>query len=329
MSSLTPGHVLRGARWNYRVLEPFNGDGTHISTVFKAQVVPRERVVPKSKSPNGSLYCIDDIQTLMLTRPLRSLIKVALPGDEIATKNMQREVLTYRLPDVASAECFRKMYDIIDDSTLAEVKYCPNMHIYSLAKSFLRAAFTSCVVLENYEYVNTDYKPANILLSGIRTDRVIAKVVVGWGGGGGGLRTRFIVVPVGELINAQPYAMRASEVFLGKVCTEPSQVWAVAAMLLSWIKPGVLGTWDSPLLLSTPETDLLKVTVKSARSLSEGVPELQAILPLDEETKKVEMPQQLRDLLRFILVPDPKLRPSASSVLASSEFQEFENYVRE
>lgn len=114
---------------------------------------------PKSKSPNGSLYCIDDIQTLMLTRPLRSLIKVALPGDEIATKNMQREVLTYRLPDVASAECFRKMYDIIDDSTLAEVKYCPNMHIYSLAKSFLRAAFTSCVVLENYEYVNTGRVP--------------------------------------------------------------------------------------------------------------------------------------------------------------------------
>ncbi|CAG8267922.1 unnamed protein product [Penicillium nalgiovense] len=311
MSSLTPGHVLRGARWNYRVLEPFNGDGTHISTVFKAQVVPRERVVPEVEVPEWSL------------------IKVALPGDEIATKNMQREVLTYRLPDVASAECFRKMYDIIDDSTLAEVKYCPNMHIYSLAKSFLRAAFTSCVVLENYEYVNTDYKPANILLSGIRTDRVIAKVVVGWGGGGGGGWGQVNVVPVGELINAQPYAMRASEVFLGKVCTEPSQVWAVAAMLLSWIKPGVLGTWDSPLLLSTPETDLLKVTVKSARSLSEGVPELQAILPLDEETKKVEMPQQLRDLLRFILVPDPKLRPSASSVLASSEFQEFENYVRE
>ncbi|CAG8205839.1 unnamed protein product [Penicillium nalgiovense] len=169
MSSLTPGHVLRGARWNYRVLEPFNGDGTHISTVFKAQVVPRERVVPEVEVPEWSL------------------IKVALPGDEIATKNMQREVLTYRLPDVASAECFRKMYDIIDDSTLAEVKYCPNMHIYSLAKSFLRAAFTSCVVLENYEYVNTDYKPANILLSGIRTDRVIAKVVVGWGGGGGGV----------------------------------------------------------------------------------------------------------------------------------------------
>jgi hypothetical protein len=47
MSSLTPGHVLRGARWNYRVLEPVKGDSTHISTVFKAQVVPRECVVPE------------------------------------------------------------------------------------------------------------------------------------------------------------------------------------------------------------------------------------------------------------------------------------------
>jgi serine/threonine protein kinase len=133
--------------------------------------------------------------------------------------------------------------------------------------------------------------------------------------------------------------MRAPEVFLGKACTELSQVWAVAAMLLCWIKPGVLGAWDSPLLLlnnawsmakiqrlfayweiSTSETDVLKATVESARCLSE-VLELQSILHLDEETKKVEMPQQLRDLLRFILVPDPKLRPSASSVLASVNFE--------
>ncbi|KAJ5253344.1 hypothetical protein N7505_012007 [Penicillium chrysogenum] len=210
------------------------------------------------------------------------------------------------------------MYDIIDestialewlDTTLAELKYCPDIH----------------------------YKPANILLSGIQTNPIIAKVAD---------------LGLGEQLSRsanlfQPYAMRAREVFLGKACTELSQVWAVAAMLLCWIKPGVLGAWDSPLLLlndawsmakiqrlfayweiSTPETDVLKVAVESARSLSE-VPELQAILSLDEETKKAEMPQQLRDLLRFILVPDPKLRPSASSVLASSEFRKFENYVSE
>ncbi|KAJ5868717.1 hypothetical protein N7534_003270 [Penicillium rubens] len=227
-------------------------------------------------------------------------------------------------PLVASAQCFRKMYDMIDestialewlDTTLAELKYCPDMRIGSLIRSFLRAALTSCVVLENYEYMNTDYKPVNILLSGIQTNAKVADL------------------GLGEQLSRsakllQPYAMRAPEVFLGKACTELSQVWAVAAMLLCWIKPGVLGAWDSPLLLlnnawsmakiqrlfayweiSTSETDVLKATVESARCLSE-VLELQSILHLDEETKKVEMPQQLRDLLRFILVPDPKLRPS-------------------
>ncbi|KAJ6162836.1 hypothetical protein N7497_002815 [Penicillium chrysogenum] len=242
-------------------------------------------------------------------------------------------------PLVASAQCFRKMYDIIDestialewlDTTLAELKYCPDIRICSLIRSFLRAALTSCVVLENYEYMNTDYKPANILLSGIQTNPIIAKVAD---------------LGLGEQLSRsanlfQPYAMRAREVFLGKACTELSQVWAVAAMLLCWIKPApffcltTLGLWQrySGSLpdweISTPETDVLKVAVESARSLSE-VPELQAILSLDEETKKAEMPQQLRDLLRFILVPDPKLRPSASSVLASSEFRKFENYVSE
>ncbi|KGO73366.1 hypothetical protein PITC_086540 [Penicillium italicum] len=328
MSSLTPGHVLRGAYWNYRVLEPVKGDNTHISTVFKAHVVPRDtRVVSEV--------------------PRWALIKVASYSDENATKNMRREVLTYRLPGVASAKCFRKMYDVIDDSTialewldttLAEVKYHPDMRIYSLIRTVLRAAFTSCVVLEDYKHVNTDYKTANILLSDNRTDRAIAKV------GDLGL-----VVPVSELFNAQPYAMRAPEVFLGKACTEPSQVWAVAAMLLCWIKPGVLGVGDSPHPLineawsmakilrlfpywkiPTPEMvkgDTLKVALNSAQSLSKQIPELQAILPFDEETKKVEMPQQLRDLLRFILVPDPKIRPSASFVLASREFRKFESYV--
>ncbi|KAJ6126017.1 hypothetical protein N7471_010510 [Penicillium samsonianum] len=328
MSSLIPRHFLRGAYWNYRVLEPVKGDSTHISTVFKAQIVPRDaRVVPEV--------------------PKWALIKVASPSDENATKNMQREVLTYRLPGVASAKCFRKMYDVIDDSTialewldttLAEVEYHPDMRIYSLINTFLRAAFTSCVVLEDHKHVNTDYKTANILLSDNRTDRVIAKV------GDLGL-----VVPVGELFNAQPYAMRAPEVFLGKPCTEPSQVWAVAAMLLCWVKPGVLGAWDSPHPLineawsmakiqrlfphweiPTPEMvkgDTLKVALNSAQSLSKQMPELQAILPFEEETKKVEMPRQLRDLLRFILVPDPKIRPSASFVLASREFRKFEKYV--
>lgn len=32
---------------------------------------------------------------------------------------MNRELQTYRLPEVAMAECFWKMYDVIDDNTIA------------------------------------------------------------------------------------------------------------------------------------------------------------------------------------------------------------------
>ena len=55
-----------------------------------------------------------------------------------------------------------------------------------------------------------------------------------------------IVLPTGDRFEAQPYSMRAPEVCLGQACTEPSQVWAVAAMVLCWVKPGILGEWDSP-----------------------------------------------------------------------------------
>jgi hypothetical protein len=56
------------------------------------------------------------------------------------------------------------MYDIIDDSTialewldttLAEVEYHPSIRTYSLIGTFLRAAFASCVVLEEHRHINT------------------------------------------------------------------------------------------------------------------------------------------------------------------------------
>lgn len=147
----------------------FLNPSKEITRTFPPSLRPRLfYVMPTSlkslKSLNGSLYCTNHIQTLRLTLLPRALIKVALPSDENATKNMQREVLTYRLAGVASAKCFRKMYDVIDDSTialewldttLAEVKYHPDMRIYSLIKTLLRAAFTSCVVLEDHKHVNT------------------------------------------------------------------------------------------------------------------------------------------------------------------------------
>jgi hypothetical protein len=46
-----PGHLLRGNVWDYRILATVGGDGTHGSTIFKAEIVPRENIttanVPK------------------------------------------------------------------------------------------------------------------------------------------------------------------------------------------------------------------------------------------------------------------------------------------
>ena len=82
---------------------------------------------------------------------------------------MNREIQTYRLPGVASTECFRKMYDMIDNSTialewldtiLADVKYQPDKCTFSLIESVIRATLTSCVVLESHKCVNRGNAPA-------------------------------------------------------------------------------------------------------------------------------------------------------------------------
>lgn len=96
------------------------------------------------------------------------MIKTASPEDIIATENLGREYTIYRLPGVSSAACFRQIYDTIDDctfagewldTTLAEVKYRPDMRTYALIKSFLDAALASCVVLDGQKHVNTGTVP--------------------------------------------------------------------------------------------------------------------------------------------------------------------------
>jgi hypothetical protein len=62
------------------------------------------------------------------------------------------------------------------------------------------------------------------------------------------------VFRAGSRLSVQPYAMRAPEVWQGQPCTEPSQVWALAAMLLCWMKPGILGTWRCPIPMIVSES---------------------------------------------------------------------------
>ncbi|KAI1502223.1 hypothetical protein F5X99DRAFT_408402 [Biscogniauxia marginata] len=213
MSSLAPGRILPGARWNYRILDTVKGDNTHNSAVFKAQVI----------SPQNA---IDHPQTPRLTLLPRAIIKTVSPSDAIAKDHLDHERQIYLLPDVGSTPCFRQIYDVIDnntvalewlDTTLAEVRYQPDRRTYALIKTALRAALTSYVVLERQKICEYRY-----------------------------MGDLGLVFSAGRRINAQPYAMRAPEVFLGEACTEPSQVWAVAAMMLCWIKPHVLGADVGP-----------------------------------------------------------------------------------
>lgn len=70
----------------------------------------------------------------------------------------------YRLPGVASATCFRQMYDVIDrrtialkwlDTTLADIKYQPDVPTFAILKAVLEETLTSCDVLDGQQYVNT------------------------------------------------------------------------------------------------------------------------------------------------------------------------------
>lgn len=49
MSSLALGHILPGTKWDYHIIAAVEGDSTHASTVFKAEVVPHEDTISAPK----------------------------------------------------------------------------------------------------------------------------------------------------------------------------------------------------------------------------------------------------------------------------------------
>ncbi|OJD12621.1 hypothetical protein ACJ73_09319 [Blastomyces percursus] len=330
MSSFTSGQVLTGAKWNYRLLDALEGDGTHKSVAFKAKVLPKYGV---------------------LDAPQWAFIKTAAPNDPHAKENLKRERENYLLPSIASGACFRKMYDAIGDptnignsdgggisyaafewleTTLADMEYRPGKCKYAIAKAIIETVLRSCIILAKEEL------PANVLLSDIDTNDITVKV------GDLGL-----VFRSGSRCSAQPYAMRAPEVWQGQPCTQPSQVWALAAMLLCWMKPGILGTWGCPspiireswciakLMRLFPswtvpplDNDVRQCEFNLAKALIDDPPSaLEKISVLQDELRKVDMPIELMNLLHFMLIVNSDERPSAFHVLASKEFLALEKAV--
>lgn len=140
MSLLRPGQVLSGAHWRYRIVEALHGDTTHLSSVFKAQVLEENTVS---------------------TAPQWAVIKEASSKHTSTMTDLAREKQTYRLPGIASAACVRKMYDAIDektvalewlDSTLQDIKYQPTMHTYTLIKESMKSALSCAAILDSHKF---------------------------------------------------------------------------------------------------------------------------------------------------------------------------------
>jgi serine/threonine protein kinase len=134
--------------------------------------------------------------------------------------------------------------------------------------------------------------------------------------------------------------MRAPEVYQGLGCVHRSQIWALAATLFCWIKPGIFGTAGNTIILFRESWCIAKLMrlfpdwtgppIENAvcRSefelgkalIEESEPEILKVLSLEDEMQTMGMPPELRDLFRRLLVVDPNNRPSASEVLVSEEY---------
>ena len=133
--------------------------------------------------------------------------------------------------------------------------------------------------------------------------------------------------------------MRAPEVYEGSACFHRSQTWACAAMLLCWMRPGVLGAAGSPNKLFHEAWSIAKIRrlfpdwtplprddpiLKAEFAYSE---ELVSELPpdirktsLEDEMEAASVLPEMRRLLRRLFVVDPEKRLSAAEVLESKEF---------
>lgn len=164
----------------------------------------------------------------------------------------------------------------------------------------------------------------------------------------------FTAVPASFIHSRQPCALRAPEVYLEQPCGPSSQVWATAAMFFCWVKPSVWGSanrlhgvcfdevwamvkikslfpnWDLPNLDGIPTHMRLHRKVKLVRQSAECDKDARPpgmVSSFDQEVQEVGMPEELKKLLRFMLVPNAAERPLASTVLASQELRAFEDLI--
>ena len=138
----------------------------------------------------------------------------------------------------------------------------------------------------------------------------------------------------------------APEVWQGNPYGQPSQVWALAATLLHWIKPAMLGLSGSPspdviepwslakLMRLFPDwkgppvdDERLRRRFEDAQTLTTTARRVM-FSSWEEEKQGMGLRTEVLDLLDRMLVVDPNQRPSAAELLESDEFRRVMECVR-
>ncbi|KAF2254518.1 kinase-like protein [Trematosphaeria pertusa] len=326
------GQMLRGAKWNYLLVEAL-GNQTVRSNVFKAEIVPRAQ----SKLPGK--------WAVIKTTSEKKILDM-----------LKREHDSYMNPAVRSSSHFRAMYDAINDynsltnetpyclafewmdCTLKEVSSKSHRRNSALHKSISRAVLGALADLKSQRLVHTDIKNDNIFISSLDGPSPVVKL------GDLGLS---ILRPDGfNEYPVQPFAMRAPEVWSGIGCFHCSDVWAFAVTLFDWISPCVFGVndmtpghWPQPwamakLLRLFPRSvtvhptdfdykDYFKIAQLIERSGYSDSTEQKCFetLSFEEELGKMDIPPALSDFFRYLLVVNHERRPTAIEALRSPEFQ--------
>ncbi|KAB8356516.1 hypothetical protein FH972_024099 [Carpinus fangiana] len=330
------GRIVPGARWDYRLHQLLEG-GMSQSTVFKAEILPR-----KSDA-----------------RPARwAAIKMA-PNNRASLEALEREYDIYSMHNVASKSCFRDLYDVIGgnlnagagieglvfewmDCTLANLSPKKYQRNPVIIKAIVDAVLHGLIALEMGKLISnpTAYCSLVSTLSILLPKWAIWALVRPCNPRQLGTCLQILVLPDGYRGAAQPFAMRAPEVYMGLGCIHRSSIWALAATLFCWVRPGVLGAANSQIPFSNEawcivklrrlfpnwvvppiEDDVCRCEFELADALiEESTPRVLEVSSLEEELEATPTLPEIKDLLRFMLIIDAQLRPTAAEVLRSKEY---------
>lgn len=297
--------------------------------------------------------CSNVLQELTAYYRSRAMVKSANTKDEIFT--LKREYRNYQNPEIASCPHIRTLYDVVRQNEAQEdpiylvfewmdhdLRSTPANVFRSdqrLPRVVSKAALSALTVFKVLNAVHTDISINNIFVSNIDTLSPITKL-----GDLGNL------ISEGSTQRVQSLPCRAPEVWRGLGCQHCSDVWSLGVTLAHRLFPQtIFGARDKIIEGFTEAWCIAKIirllgpvgqpfdseAYREEFELAEQLAvmenphdgtELIKIGTLREELQRLSDPPvspQLLDFIEFLLVIDPRKRPTALEALQHPYLQSF------